>query len=355
MMNTNDFTVSVAMATYNGERFLQEQLDSLARQTLLPCELVVCDDGSTDGTLDILNSFAAKAPFPVSIYPNETRLGYGLNFLRAASLCSGDLIAFCDQDDVWLEQKLARCSAVISSTKCNLVIHSARVVDGNLKPLGPQTPSARRLTLLDSCILGGWRTFGYRLEMCLGFSCVFLSRLLKNLPPEPPLAGPGFGHERWLFFAAEVTGSIALVPDALVLYRQHNSNVVGFRRRRDLGDSLVLRVGYAQYWGQAEDAEERARLLAEAAVREPELLPRLVRAHRFYKARAGHLHRRASLYGDASSKTGTARRLWSLILGGAYVPSSRGGLGLRALAKDLVVPLLHGERMTDGDCRKETI
>ena len=100
------------MATYNGERFLQEQLDSLAAQTLLPCELVVGDDGSTDGTLEILERFAKRAPFPVRVRRNIENLGYGKNFISTAMHCSGDWIAFCDQDDRWLPQKLERIGAI---------------------------------------------------------------------------------------------------------------------------------------------------------------------------------------------------------------------------------------------------
>ena len=89
------------MATFNGDTYLSPQLQSLARQTLLPHELVVCDDGSTDRTLEIVRAFAADAPFPVRVHRNDEHLGFADNFLKAAVLCGGELIAFCDQDDVW--------------------------------------------------------------------------------------------------------------------------------------------------------------------------------------------------------------------------------------------------------------
>ena len=95
-------TVSVVMATYNGAAFIDEQLRSLAAQTVLPSELVVSDDGSTDGTLVHVERFAEVAPFPVLVLRNTEPLGYGENFLRAARLATGDCIALCDQDDVWL-------------------------------------------------------------------------------------------------------------------------------------------------------------------------------------------------------------------------------------------------------------
>src|SRR4051794_37146734 len=88
--------VSVAMATYNGEEFLEEQLESIAEQTQRPAELVVADDASTDGTVAILREFKAKSPFPVKILEGATRLNYRLNFRRATQNCSGAIIAFCD-------------------------------------------------------------------------------------------------------------------------------------------------------------------------------------------------------------------------------------------------------------------
>src|SRR5580698_5355366 len=80
-------SVSIAMATYNGARYVGEQLESLARQTVLPTELVVTDDNSTDNTVDIVTAFATKAPFPVHIEKNPKRLGYRDNFMKAVSLC----------------------------------------------------------------------------------------------------------------------------------------------------------------------------------------------------------------------------------------------------------------------------
>src|SRR5580698_474723 len=99
--------VSVALCTFNGERYLLEQLESIARQTRLPDELVVCDDGSNDGTTAIVGRFSERARFNTSLCVNLTRLGVAQNFARAFSLCRGDLIVPCDQDDVWEPEKLA--------------------------------------------------------------------------------------------------------------------------------------------------------------------------------------------------------------------------------------------------------
>lgn len=99
--------VSVAMATYNGERYLPEMLESLAAQTRPPDELVVRDDGSEDGTVGILHAFARRVPFRVEVLAGGPRLGYAQNFVAASRACSGDVVFFADQDDAWRPPKLA--------------------------------------------------------------------------------------------------------------------------------------------------------------------------------------------------------------------------------------------------------
>ena len=91
--------ISIAMATYNGELFIREQLDSILTQTLSDWELIVCDDGSTDNTLSILQEYANNDS-RIKIYQNETNLGFKRNFEKAIGLCSGEYIALCDQDDI---------------------------------------------------------------------------------------------------------------------------------------------------------------------------------------------------------------------------------------------------------------
>ena len=115
--------ISVAMATYNGARNLEEQLDSILKQSRHPAELVVCDDGSGDATVDILADFARTAPFPVHLHRNPQRVGPGENFFRAASMCRHDYVAFCDQDDIWRPAKLAACSEAIARRSPDLILH----------------------------------------------------------------------------------------------------------------------------------------------------------------------------------------------------------------------------------------
>ena len=99
--------VSVAMAVYNGELFLSEQLLSIMRQTHAVDEIVVCDDHSTDSTKDIVNQYVQKYPnICWKLFWNQKNIGFRKNFRQAIDACTGDIIFFCDQDDIWMENKV---------------------------------------------------------------------------------------------------------------------------------------------------------------------------------------------------------------------------------------------------------
>src|ERR1700688_105357 len=126
MIEAVPMSVSIAMTTYNGAIHLQEQLDSLAGQRQLPAELVIGDDGSTDDTFEILERFARTAPFPVHIHRNPERLGYRVNFLNVARRCTSQLISFCDQDDIWSAENLARVVPCFADSDVLLTFHNSR-------------------------------------------------------------------------------------------------------------------------------------------------------------------------------------------------------------------------------------
>src|ERR1022692_2995726 len=101
-------SISVAMCTFDGGRFLSAQLESIAAQTRPPDELVVCDDGSSDASGNIIKDFARRAAFPTRLVVNDKHLGSTKNFEQAISLCQGTIVALADQDDVWYPHKLQR-------------------------------------------------------------------------------------------------------------------------------------------------------------------------------------------------------------------------------------------------------
>ena len=215
-------TISIALATYNGDAFLQEQLDSLVSQVLLPMELVVSDDGSNDQTIDIVLNFSKTSPFPVKLVQNRERLGYGLNFLNAASICEGTHVAFCDQDDVWLPHKISHLSAIFQKGSFDMVAHSARVVDRHLNWLGANFPDIRVDTpLTDAEINADFCWPGFSLTI----SQSFLSDV--NTASFSVLENHKFAHDELICDLVR-NRSCYLIAEPLALYRQHGNNLIGF-------------------------------------------------------------------------------------------------------------------------------
>jgi len=127
-------TSSVALCTYNGETYIAEQLDSILSQTLPVSEIVICDDGSTDGTVKILSDYAVRYPEMIKVYQNPENLGYVGNFEKAMSLCSGDIVLLCDQDDRWYENKTQTITDIFKNHQnINVICHNIRLFGESLK------------------------------------------------------------------------------------------------------------------------------------------------------------------------------------------------------------------------------
>lgn len=129
--------VSVAMATYMGSAHVTEQLKSILEQSTPPAEIVVCDDDSSDATTELIARLAEDSPVPIRLIVNEARLGWRENFMKAASLCESELIAFSDQDDVWERHKLELVVAAFERADTLMVFHDATIVGRDLDRIGP--------------------------------------------------------------------------------------------------------------------------------------------------------------------------------------------------------------------------
>ena len=228
-MNDKVPTISIALATFNGARFIGQQLASLAAQTRLPDELVVCDDRSEDDTVAIVEAFRKTAPFPVFIETNETRLGFKFNFMKAAGLCKSDLISFCDQDDVWRNDKLAAIAPLFSDPDVLLAFHNSTVVDTDLNRVGPFYDAPPVTIQAPACGRPWWNAYG--------FSQVFRRSLLKHSSrhAETPSYEDDdipLTHDQWMMFLAWSMGKIAYHEAELASYRQHGANLYGRRSVR---------------------------------------------------------------------------------------------------------------------------
>lgn len=229
--------ISIALATYNGAKYLNQQLNSFAEQIRLPDELVICDDASSDATVQIINEFATHATFPVRLHINEKNLGLFANFERAIILCSGDIIALSDQDDIWHEDKLAKYEHTFNaSPSASAVFSDAEVVDKNLSPLGYTlwevekfTESERRLFRKDRPL-----KVLLRHNVVQGASMAFRADLRQALLPIPTnLSNRIWVHDGWFAFLIAAISNIALIERPLMKYRQHEKNHIGVHNRND--------------------------------------------------------------------------------------------------------------------------
>ncbi|WP_159726018.1 glycosyltransferase [Methylosinus sp. Ce-a6] len=151
--------VSIAMATYNGSKWIEEQLDSFARQELPPDELVICDDCSKDETISIVERFRRRASFEIRVVSNEINSGHIKSFLRAMADCSGDLIFLSDQDDVWHRNKILAMTRLASAMpRHHVFLNDAAYADANGAPYG--------LTVLKQCINVGSGADGHIAGAC---------------------------------------------------------------------------------------------------------------------------------------------------------------------------------------------
>jgi glycosyltransferase involved in cell wall biosynthesis len=328
--------ISVALGTYNGERFLSEQLASLAGQTVLPAELVACDDCSSDGTVAILEEFSREAPFPVRIFRNASNVGFTANMIHAAEQCHGPLVAFCDQDDVWSKDKIELCARFFAESGIRLLLHSARPVDESLRPIGKPYPAVPRTFVARPLGADPWL-------VAPGFALVMDKALLgladwRSRPPSRDLDGHKMDFDEWFYFLAWCIGDIGFLGRPLVLYRQHGSNTVG---SPDVAWRNRLRklffADFATHRDRAFVARSYAEFLEElsqATEGDSEFRQRLSAGASRWRTYEEISQQRDGFYG-ARSHIERLRRLWRLAVSRAYRSRESGGLGRLALVRDL--------------------
>ena len=250
--------ISIVLATFNGERYLRAQLESLERQSLTPLELVIADDKSSDRTVEIIAEFAQTANFPVHYSVNSERLGYTRNFLAAVKSSRGRYIAFCDQDDIWTREKLAVVAAAISGSANppDLILHTCKLLRGeNLDP-APFPPHLQQsgtfppLQLDPLAIVPGHSIIARRELIDL------VSRLHGLLPKEVFVAR---GHDDLSIFLGTVIGKTEVVAYPLVYWRQHDGNTCGLPKsdwelNPDFQPHLEFLRGHAAQWSSIAQA-----------------------------------------------------------------------------------------------------
>lgn len=313
---------SIAMATYNGGPFIAEQLASLVSQNRPPDQLVVCDDGSEDDTLDQIEVFRETAPFEVVVQRNPQRLGPTANFERAVSLCEGDVILLCDQDDVWLPEKIETLvDALESHPEWGIVFCNGEVMDGSLKPLGYDLWQALFFGPREQAEVAQGRSpyVFMRHVVAAGNTLAFRSAFRESLLPFPELPST---HDAWIAFVVSCLAGCGLVPEKLIRYRLHGNNLIGIHR---FGWLDQLRQARRQL--EEDSFRQMATFFETAQIRlQSELNSELGQA---MEEKIAHCRTRAEMTGGILQRIPNIYAEWS---SGRY---SRFSYGLKSVAQDL--------------------
>jgi len=220
--------ISVAMTTYNAEKYLSNQLDSILAQTRQIDELVICDDASNDATVSILNKYFLKSPFIVKIIINEKNIGYVQNFERTMNLCSGNIIVMCDHDDIWMPDKILTLEKLfIDNPDCGMAFTDAVLVDEFGVPFQSSL----------------WRSFFFTKKLqkqikkgrggdiilvrnfVTGATAAVAKSFFKEALPFPVTCP----HDRWLATIAAIKNRLYFSNKPTIMYRKHSGQQIGSR------------------------------------------------------------------------------------------------------------------------------
>lgn len=324
-------TVSIALCTYNGEKFLQDQLESYTHQTKLPDELIICDDQSTDNTVKIIESFQDSAPFNVRLYVNPSRLGSTKNFEHAISQCTGDIIFLSDQDDWWYQQKIRTVVERLGekdNRACGGVFSDAEIVDENMiyqnrnlwESIGFNRKKRRNFARGETIPLL------FKRDVVTGATMAFDANFKKLILPIPE----NWVHDAWISLMLAYASNLCMIEQPLIKYRQHRFQQIGARKPTFSHRAEAIRTGlhnkndyYLQEAGILKQAYERI-LKFQAELKDPCSIKVL-------RDNIDHLENRASIRnGDASRIIIPMKELVS----GRYHKYS---LGWNSFFKDLVI------------------
>ena len=245
-------TISVVMATCNGARFLQQQLDSIAAQSMLPDELIVGDDLSSDATATIIHEFARRNPrIDVRLETNEQRLGSTANFEAAVCRCRGDIVVFADQDDEWLPQRIERLtSALANDSQAAYAFSDGVLMDGAGQTISGSLFSAIDFSWHERDRFSRGRALRVlmRRNVVTGATLAVRRSALHALLPFEP----GWIHDYYIAIALATLAHGVLVDEPLIRYRLHGGQQIGVARA-----SFAAALAYAR-------KQDEAQCLAEA-------------------------------------------------------------------------------------------
>ncbi len=221
-------SISVAICTYNGAKYIEAQIDSILNQTQPPQEIIVCDDGSSDDTVEIVRRIAKRTTVKILVMENRDNLGVTKNFEKAILACSGNTIFLADQDDVWMPEKIAKMSTpLIEDPEVGLVYSDAIITDANLQPSDMTVFGTRGKSQI---WLGSNRDIREVLKRpnVKGCTLAISSDYLAHIFPIPVKDGKTiWTHDYWIYFILYSISKIVVLDEPLMYYRIHADNASG--------------------------------------------------------------------------------------------------------------------------------
>ncbi|MBQ3600071.1 MAG: glycosyltransferase family 2 protein [Lachnospiraceae bacterium] len=218
--------VSIVMATYNGAHYLEEQIESILANTYEDWTMEICDDGSTDRTLSIIERYQELYPNKIKFHPNEEQLGVTRNFLEGAMRANGEYVMFCDQDDVWLPEKIEKTLKFmkerekLSGENTPIAVFTdAKVVDGALRNINSSFFAYNKLDTKKIDLP----------HLLVENKMIGCTTMINRGILDKVIEFPNFAryHDWWIALIAAVFGEIAFLNESTMLYRQHSKNMVG--------------------------------------------------------------------------------------------------------------------------------
>lgn len=323
-------SISVALCTHNGSRFVAEQVRSILSQSRLPREIVLSDDASSDDTVEIVrNEIAAfnqgrPETITLIVRENTPALGVTKNFEQAIRLCTSDLVALADQDDVWVPEKLARMASEFDARPDLTLLHAnLKLVDAQLNSLGADMFTVYRVSNWEFESIHDGRAIDVlvRRNLVTGASSMFRRALLDVAQPLPK----AWIHDEWLGIVASVSGRVDVLDEPLVLYRQHGGNQIGAARmnlRHYIGRMIFSRTDRnARLLARATQMAEHPVFATRPAMREI-AIDKLAHETARWNFPASRLRRLGPVLRER--RTGRYQRF---------------GLGIQDIARDLIQPV----------------
>ena len=216
--------IDVLLATYNGEKYLKEQIDSILNQTYKNIHLIISDDNSKDSTRAILEQYQ-KQDSRITIYLQEQNLGYIKNFEFLLKKVESDYYMLSDQDDVWLPEKIKKSMQTLKNQNADLVFGDLEVVDENLQTIYPSFGDFMLLNRKIKKYINSYRV-NYLYNCVTGCTILSKKEYIKYILPIPH-DSKHVPHDYWMGIMVALKGKLAYMPEKYIKYRQHGNNQIG--------------------------------------------------------------------------------------------------------------------------------